>query len=147
MVMHRLLDRVFGAAEEINGGKRCPTYMYRWAMITTRWGKVYLHKFVGDDWSRDLHDHPKRFISIGLWGSYQEESDGVFRRYRAPWIRTFPPEHRHRISVPWGHCWTLVIVGREVRVWGFWHEGKFIDWRTYVDERGGPADKMTACND
>lgn len=151
----KLLNKLFGQAEEINGGERCPTYMYRWTMIDTRWGKVYLHKFVGDDWSYDLHDHPKRFISIGLYGSYLEETPinpnfcgslTTRRRYRAPWIRSFPPEHKHRITTPFGHCWTLVIVGPWERDWGFWHDGKFMRWDEYVSGKDGIAEKMKACD-
>ena len=36
--MWRLLDRIFGKAEEINGGERCPTYLYRWTLAKF-WGK------------------------------------------------------------------------------------------------------------
>ena len=147
----RLLDRAFGVAEEINGGHRCPTYMFRWTVARVVSHKVYLHKFVGDDWSRDLHDHPKRFISIGIWGSYLEVYgfgvQGPFsRRWRAPWFRSFPAEHRHRITTPWGHCWTLVIVGAPEREWGFWHGGKFMPWLDYVRGKDGIADKMKACD-
>src|SRR4051794_37340967 len=117
-----LIDRIF-RLEEINGGKRCPTYLYRWTLLT--FGKslsVYLHHFVGDDWSRDMHDHPKRFISIGLAGRYIEETPAGERVYRAPWIRTFPANHIHRLRmINGGGCWTLVIVLRPVREWGFWH--------------------------
>ena len=66
----KILDRLFGKAEEINGRERCPTYLYRWTVAKWRGRGIYLHHFVGDDWSRDLHDHPKRFISIGLKGGY-----------------------------------------------------------------------------
>jgi hypothetical protein len=59
----RLLNKLFGPAEEING-HRCPTYLYRWMLIKRQNWSIYLHHFVGDDWSLDLHDHPKRFISI-----------------------------------------------------------------------------------
>jgi hypothetical protein len=142
----KFLNKLFGTAEEINGHNRCPTYLYRWTIITTRWGKVYLHKFVGDDWSLDFHDHPKRFISIGLWGSYLEATPAGERRYRAPWFRTFAASHQHRISTPWGHCWTLVIVLRQTREWGFWHDGEFIQWDDYVAGKGGVADKMKACD-
>jgi hypothetical protein len=146
-----ILDKVFGRAEEINGHNRCPTYLYRWTLIRTRWFKVYLHKFVGDDWSKDLHDHPKHFISIGLWGSYLEETQNdkgrlCRKRFNAPWFRTFHATHMHRITTPWGNCWTLVIVGREVRKWGFWHDGIWYDWKSYVEERGGIADKTKACD-
>lgn len=150
------LNRVFGQAEEINGHNRCPTYLYRWTTLRTRWFKVYLHKFVGDDWSLDLHDHPKRFVSVGLWGSYLETTQYEFgsggddcklsKRWRAPWIRTFPATHRHRISTPWGVCWTLVIVGQIQRDWGFWHDGRFYGWKAYVEGAGGIADKMKACD-
>lgn len=70
-----LLTRLFGAPEEINGGTRCPTYLYRWTLLQKH-GRfsIYLRHFVADDWSRGLHDHPKRFISIGLWGWYIEDT-------------------------------------------------------------------------
>lgn len=144
----KLLDAIFGKAEEINGPHRCPTYLYRWTLLSTRWGKVYLHKFVGDDWSRDLHDHPKRFVSIGVFGSYVEETPSGDQRYRAPWIRSFPATHQHRIRMthPGKTCWTLVFVGKLQRDWGFWHEGQWHQWKSYVEERGGIADKMKACD-
>lgn len=149
--MKKLLDFLCGKAEEINGRFRCPTYLYRWTLFSWRGHcSIYLHHFVGDDWSRDLHDHPKRFISIGLWGWYLEETprDDLpltrITKYRAPWIRTFPASHIHRISVPSKNCWTIVAVLKPVRDWGFWHQDRFIPWRQYVD--GPEADKMKACD-
>lgn len=136
--MKQLFNRVFHI-EEINGDGLCPTYLYRWTLL--RVGKlfaIYLHKFVGDDWSSDLHDHPKRFWSIGLKGQYTEWTFGGIRLksrvYRAPWIRTFPATHIHRLTgpTPQRPCWTLVIVGRAVQSWGFWPKRTFVPWRTYV---------------
>lgn len=142
-----ILDILFGEAEEINGGHRCPTYMFRWTVARIGGSKAYLHKFVGDDWSLDLHDHPKRFVSIGIWGSYLETAHGrPERRWCAPWFRSFPAEHRHRITTPWGNCWTLVIVGAPERDWGFWHDGNFMPWLDYVRGKDGIADKMKACD-
>lgn len=142
--MKALLDRLFGIAEEINGHEICPTYLYRWTLFGPRNCKVYLHHFVGDDWSRDLHDHPKRFISIGLWGSYIEETPSGERHYRAPWIRTFPAEHVHRLRLgPHRDCWTLVIVLKAVRLWGFWHNGQWIYWRDYVGSE--QAERRKSC--
>lgn len=159
--MHGWLDRLF-RREEINGGERCPTYLYRWTIFQPRWPRplwrgfgIYLHKFVADDWSRDLHDHPKRFISIGLKGQYVEQRvvpshplvyATATRVYRAPWVRTFPAEHIHRLALIDGQpCWTLVIVLRSVREWGFWHRGVWIHWRDYVRGVGGVADRMKSC--
>jgi hypothetical protein len=149
----RLLDRIFGEPEEINGGERCPTYLWRWTIFSWKGHiSLYLHHFVGDDWSLDLHDHPKRFISIGLWGSYIEYTPGtlpgetIHTIYRAPWIRTFPATHIHRLAVPSKNCWTLVAVLKPMREWGFWHLGKFIPWRRYVEGEDGIADKMKSCD-
>lgn len=219
--IHAALTRVFGQPEEVNGAERCPTYLYRWIVLSTRWAKAYVHRFVADDWSRDLHDHPKRFVSIGLWGRYTEWTPGpghafvprvVYpngepppvvleqecgvvvhengplydhdvcgrpeiqhlrqREYRAPWLRTFPATHIHRLTLPRAcagcgapearpeahtsgcyiplfltrECWTLVIVFRPVRDWGFWHGGSFIPWRRYVHGTGSAnADSRKAC--
>ena len=125
--------------EEINGGGVCPTYMVRWCLLGTPWCKVYVHRFVGDDWARDPHDHPKRFFSIGLWGSYIEERYSVTGekvadvRWRAPWVRSFAASHIHRIrATETGGAVTLVIVGRVQRRWGFWLRGAWVPWDRYV---------------
>lgn len=162
----KLLDRFF-THEEINGGERCPTYLHRWTLFQPRRPRalwrgfgIYLHKFVGDDWSRDLHDHPKRFVSIGLRGGYVEWTpapsvEGAkfrtydrYQEFNAPWVRTFPATHIHRLTLLPDRkpCWTLVIVLWHVREWGFHHGAEFIPWRDYV--RGASswiADKMRAC--
>lgn len=159
-----LLNRLF-RLEEINGHDRCPTYLYRWTLFQPRRPRwlwrgfgIYLHRFVADDWSRDLHDHPKRFISIGLSGRYVEWTPTpideviamgpiVGREYRAPWLRTFPADHIHRLTlVDATPCWTLVIVLRSVREWGFWHNGQWIHWREYVKGSASAiADRARAC--
>jgi hypothetical protein len=146
----KFLNRLF-KLEEINGAERCPTYLYRWTLARIGPYAVYLHHFVGDDWSLDLHDHPKRFVSVGLKGRYLEETphDGSTimtqsRVYRAPWVRTFPADHIHRLRmIDGGDCWTLVVTLKATRGWGFWHLGRFIPWRQYVE--GPEADRRKAC--
>jgi hypothetical protein len=144
-VIHRALC-IIQTPEEINGAHRCPTYMYRWILGTIGPVKIYLHHFVGDDWSLDLHDHPKRFVSIGLWGRYNEaRPTQTVERFNAPWFRTFPSEHRHRLMMvrPGEECWTLIFVGPPQRAWGFWHLARFVPFMEYV--RGPLGDKMKAC--
>ena len=132
--MKEWLNRIF-QMEEINGAERCPTYLFRWTILRFRDYAIYLHHFVGDDWAKDLHDHPKRFISIGLWGSYIEETPNSCQTYRAPWIRSFPATHIHRLlMINGGDCWTLVIVLKAVRAWGFWTEQGWFPWRRYVGD-------------
>lgn len=161
-VAHRWWDRLL-AREDINGSvlegfQVCPTYLVRRRLLRIGpWVAIYLHHFIDDDWSKDFHDHPKRFVSIGLKGSYVEETPFEFtdeggtqtitsrRAYIAPWIRSFPATHRHRIVLDrketftgtWvDDCWTLVIVGPKTREWGFWLEGKWMSWKEYVSDWG-----------
>jgi hypothetical protein len=142
--MKRLINRIF-QLEEIDGAGQCPTYLYRWTLFSTPWFKIYLHRFVGDDWSRDLHDHPKRFVTIGLRGRYLENTPTGCKVWVAPWFRSFPATHKHRIAILEGEtCWTLVAVFKSVRPWGFWANDQWIHWREYVDSER--ADRMKSCS-
>ncbi len=146
--MLQLINRLFHF-ERSDGNGATARYLHRWTLLRLWGGRaVYLHHFVGSDWSRDLHDHPKSFLSIGLWGSYIEERHGrlgwrrdergriVRRRYRAPWVRWFPATHIHRLDVP-HNCWTLVIVGKQCRQWGFYTAEGWNPWDEYVRLHGG----------
>jgi hypothetical protein len=150
--MTRFLTRLFGKPEEINGADRCPTYLYRWIVLKWRGRGIYIHHFVADDWSIDLHDHPRRFISIGLRGGYVESNSGTYVRYNAPWFRTFPANYKHRLIMirdkdtnAKRDCWTLVIVLKPSRDWGFWPRGKFVHWKEYV--KSTRADEAKSCGD
>lgn len=150
-MMTKILNRLF-KLEEVNGARRCPTYLYRWTIFRLFGFGLYLHRFVGNDWSLDCHDHPKRFTTLMIFGRYRETvhtpPDGYAEReYRAPWLRSFPASHCHRLTLwPGEECWTLVLVGRAVRPWGFWNLGRFIQWRDYVaGESKHLADARTVC--
>lgn len=138
---------------ELSGPDGGEPYAYRMALANL-WGRcsLYLHVFVGDDWSRDPHDHPKWFLSIGLWGSYDEEVYTVpdhawdrpelagIERFVAPWVRWFPAEHIHRLRVPEGkRVVTLCITGTQTREWGFWSKaaGRWQHYRSYLSEAVG----------
>lgn len=126
----------FTEVDVINGNGLVEKYLVRRTLW--RWYDrlaVYVHHFVEDDWSMDLHSHPKWFISIGLRGEYIEEDEqqlpnGVMVRrrthFKAPWIRFFPASHEHRLMLRRDEagepipCWTLVIVGRIQQNWGYW---------------------------
>jgi len=148
-IWRRLLNRFCASYETMSGNGACPVYLERWTLGEGWNCGIYLHHFLGDDWAIDPHDHPRRFISIGLWGWYWED---VFvhvgetlqaltpRKYRAPWVRSFPAEHLHRVrAAECGNVWTLVIVLPKTRRWGFVQDGKWIGFRDYVF--GGKARK------
>ena len=137
-LIRRALDRCFGY-ESMSGNGACPVYLERWRICVKMSFGVYLHHFLGDDWALDPHDHPRRFISLGLWGWYHEDlftGDGTLIRtdtYKAPWLRSFPAEHLHRVrAVECGNCWTLVIVLKKSREWGFVQDGAWVAFRKYV---------------
>lgn len=126
--IERLLTRCFKCAL-FDGGRRCP-YMYRWTVFyQKKIGGIFVHKFIADDWSKDLHDHSSRFVSIGLSGSYREWSTDtgtmLSRIYSAPWVRTFVAEHQHRLQLLTPVVWTLVMIGPKRRASGFWVNGKW----------------------
>lgn len=133
----------FFPREEINGRNLCPTYLYRWTLLRLGEYAVYLHHFVAEDWSKDKHDHPKRFISIGLKGSYCEETPEGEKWFHAPWLRSFPASHIHRLRLDGGSCWTLVIVLRTVREWGFWPAHGWMRWKEYL--KSEHAEKGKSC--
>lgn len=125
--------------ETMDGAGACPVYLERWTFLRLLGCAVYLHHFLGDDWSIDPHDHPRRFISVGLKGWYFEDvfdEAGKLRetiRFQAPWFRSFPATHIHRVRAKeCGDVWTLVIVLRKSRGWGFIQEGRWIPFREYV---------------
>jgi hypothetical protein len=140
--------------ENMDGDGLCPTYLERWTLLRIGKVRLYLHHFVGSDWALDPHDHPKTFLSIGLAGSYTEEvyrdlgtaaARCDTRRWRAPWIRRFPAEHTHRLTLAPGEtCWTLCLVGAPRREWGFWYRlDTWMVWTDYV--WGGPGDERKGC--
>ena len=138
------IDRVF-RFEIIDGHGAVALYLHRWRLLSLGGGRaVYLHHFLGSDWSRDLHDHPKPFVSIGLRGGYVEETFNPVqlvtkrRQWRAPWIRRFPAWHVHRLRITRARpTWTLVYVGKAVRDWGFWTPAGWVEWSVYVRQFGG----------
>ena len=124
----KFIDRLF-QMEEMNGG-------YRWTLARIGWFGVYLHHFVCDDWLGDMHDHPYRIVSIGLSGKYREETPGGTRIHQAPWVRSFPASHIHRLTmVDGGSCWTLMIALKPVRIWGFWTSAGWTPWHEYANGR------------
>lgn len=103
---------------------------------------VYLHKLCRSDYDRALHDHPWPFISVVLCGGYDEvhdqTTDGstVTVWHKAGSVLVRAAEWRHRFVLHRAPVWTLVIVGRRQRRWGFWLPGGWCWWRQHDTEKG-----------
>lgn len=127
-VAHRALTFVLGEPEVFMHDAEHLHYA-RWCLWRGSDGrKVYLHHFVNGDGRPHPHDHPKEFTSIGLLGSYVEETycghpvcaaTRYCKTFAAPWKRTFQPTYIHRIADVKASCWTLVITSEFKREWGF----------------------------
>lgn len=122
--------------EPIDGHGRCPVYLHRWQLTReTRWGKLYLHHIVGNDWSIHHHNHPKDFYIFGFWGKYLEATESMdgFEKYTwwvAPFFRHFPPEFTHRLYCE--NAWTLVWVSPKKQDWGFFPDGEYMEFNEYI---------------
>lgn len=115
-------------------------YMDRWWYLPELFGeRARVHRIRRSDGDRHLHDHPWHFVSLILEGGYTETlevGEGPVpmherRRYRAGDVVFRHAEHRHRLEIDDGDCWSLVFTSHTVREWGFWTPEGFVPWRKY----------------
>lgn len=118
----------------INDGET--PYLERYYIGTLLGWRFYLHRFVGSDPDRGLHDHPwRKAYSIILSGWYWEETRSGTRKVK--WINSLTGDTFHRVVLPWEYmtdipagtvgygnraapCWTLFFhTAGSVKPWGF----------------------------
>lgn len=110
------------------------TFMYRYRLLRTRWGGLYLHEIIRSDADLCLHNHPWRFVTLILSGGYLEELTGrVFKWREAGSFLYRPAKFAHRIEVS-SPAWSLVWVGRKIQPWGFFQRSGWNPWN-YGDPR------------
>jgi hypothetical protein len=109
------------------GRPECP-YVRRWVMTIVGYS-FRLHHWVGSDDQRHFHDHAWDFLSVVLFGRYTEiiahpegGEDRVVRR-AGSW-RWYAAEHRHKVLLTSGECWTFVFSKRHRRNFGFYVPGR-----------------------
>jgi hypothetical protein len=111
------------------GLPECP-YMIRWKADFGRFGKFQLHHWLRGDDPRALHDHPSDFVTVVLWGGYDDVQDGQVDHLHAGSVRHRRAEHTHTVVTK--GCWTLVYFWPKRRNWGFWSRtpgGKLRWWK------------------
>lgn len=114
-------------------GKRTPsTPRLAWLPFT-----VYLHCFHKSDGDSDLHNHPWDAWSFIVKGRYREiyrAGQAVKERLRRRFsFAKISHDHFHRVEILTPKVWTLFVVGRFVKDWGFWDKStnKVIPWQAY----------------
>lgn len=128
------------------------TYLTRWRIVETPLFAIYLHAIRLPDADRHLHDHPWAFWSFILKGGYTEDRPSDLMdfskecRRKVSWRRF----SLHRMGAEGFHAitslfasptWSLLLVGRRKRNWGYWVPGKgWVSHEDYHVERGLPAE-------
>lgn len=149
--------RVGILGKEIIGPPACPI-LYRWTLIRSPLGRLMLHRFLPNADDRADHDHPAAFWTLVLRGGYDDrvpcpwcnginlsldDEHGIHchlcansgevwgDRMRPGMLRKREATYRHRTRVLPTGCWTIVWMGRKVREWGFWRDGRWWPWREH----------------
>jgi hypothetical protein len=136
------MGRHWGFLTGIDVGADGDPYLDRLRLFETPWLSVYLHHIHRADAERDPHDHPWPFASLVLCGSYTERVRPDKARPGADILRTRPRgslraigrNSAHFITRVNGPLWTLVVTGRDHGTWGFYPDGKYVNWRDYLGE-------------
>lgn len=110
-------------------------YIVRYILFRVPWFGIFLHHIMRSDYDRALHDHPWGFISIILTGAYKEHTPQGVQEYRRGAILFRPAKWLHRLELS-EPMWSLVIVGRKARKWGFMVDQSWCWWRKYNTVKG-----------
>jgi len=127
-VKRRLFNALRRAPDQVIG----VNYLERWHLVPrNRFLNIYLHRFLGSDDSRALHDHPWYSVSVMLKGEMIELSDKGLRRIPRffPIFRT--AKFAHQLTLVRGPVWTIFITGPRIREWGFYCKGGWRHWRVF----------------
>lgn len=100
-------------------------YLELYYLFTLLGVRFYLHRFVGSDPDRGLHDHPWPWAgSVVLHGFYYEHTRKGLRKVR--WLNWLTGDSFHRVVLPldsWDKfkpCWTLFFHrAAYTKPWGF----------------------------
>lgn len=106
--------------------------MLRWTLFSSDWLKVLVHHFMPGSDDPDTHDHPRPFITLVLRGGYWDiTEDGKREAVFAPALRYRRAEHAHRTLVGRKGAWTIVVMGKVTRPWGFFRDKVWYHFKDY----------------
>jgi len=129
----KTVDLTLRSPDEVIGEQ----YMSRWH-LRRKAGRynLYLHRYVGSDDDRALHDHPWKSIGIVLWGKLYEITENGERRLW-PWVPKYRDAlYAHRLSLKSKKAYTLFFTFPKEREWGFHCPKGWVHWRDFTDKSG-----------
>lgn len=93
----------------------------RWKLEVGKLFSIRLHHWVKGDPAEYQHKHPWNFLTIVLWGGYDDVGEGrPVDRVRAPTVRYRDKNWRHAVVNCKPGTWTIVVTGSVVDKWRFW---------------------------
>lgn len=102
--MNRLLYRLAGNLPCRIISDNGQPYLERYYLFTLLGVRFYLHRFVGSDPDRGLHDHPWPWAgSVVLHGFYYEETRKGLHKVR--WLNWLTGDSFHRVILPCAHAY------------------------------------------
>ena len=108
----------------------------RWILDFVRFS-LRLHHWTGSDDQRALHDHPAWFITLILWGGYDDITESGVEKLRFGSLRFRKAEYAHTVKNVYKNTWTLCIFGKNSRRWSFYpFDGKRMKRDKYFAEYG-----------
>lgn len=118
------------------GIAECP-YAKRW-IFDPRLFSVRVHHFVRSDDPRYKHDHPWWYLTFVVKGGYWDRGEEEATYLKAPAVAFRRATRPHYVDPDPGGVWTVVLTGRQKRVWGFHVKGKFKKAYRYFFDYGHP---------
>lgn len=119
----------------------------RWRLLKTPWFEVYIHGIYQPDHDQHLHDHPWDIWTMILKGSYIEEYwddkvqmsiSNVRKRFNVSYRKS---KDFHKIdNLMTKKVFTLAIVGKRKREWGYKTEDGWVDNKTYRKNKNNKKD-------
>ncbi len=126
--------------KRIIGGVNNPL-LIRYILVRIPCFGIYIHHLMRSDYDRALHDHPWPFMSFILAGEYIEHTPQEAKKYKRFSILFRPAMWLHRLQMD-KPCWTLVIVGKRQRKWGFMLPNGWCWWRKHNADLGICEDEI-----
>ena len=123
-MLYNLIRKLFLVKEIISQFGH--VHFRRYRLLQTPWFAIYIHQILRSDEELDMHDHPWKFTSVILSGSYEEtvtsppyfDTTRWFRHYQGDVVE-HAAEEAHRLRLTSKEVWTLVITSGRKREWGY----------------------------
>lgn len=137
-LVERLINLKWRLPDQVIGKK----YMHRWHLIRQPGIRnLYLHKYLGSDDDRALHDHPWASWSILLWGNLFEMTVDHTGNHVVKRVWPLIPKYRsakysHRLILKGNKALTLFFTGKKSREWGFHCPKGWVHWTEFTDAEG-----------